>query len=307
MSFFLPANARRSTLNAQRSTFDLPRSGMTMVELVAALALFVLILGALLTILNTATSLWSSSRSQQQEQTSAENTASSIADDLYEAVTDCGVPTNTVFAKIKPTFLLSTPPSNSTPNQVVVVLGFARHASPRTYTDNKNAVRLSLDAVFYTYYKYALFRHAIPMSYTSYVKPETLGELLETARNKVATEALHDEILKSLSDPSVTPSSPGSYQLLAERAEIEGVATLPKNWVQKQGAGAETVSLGECGALALPDRLDLALRLYSQEDWETYQTLKLDNSESARLKKRHLGVLLTKRLTFPSKGGSRLP
>lgn len=301
MNFILPANA-------QCSTFDRPRSGMTMVELVAALALFVVILGSLLTILNTATSLWSSLRSQQQEQTAAENIAESIADDLAEAVTDSGAPTNNASAEIKPTFLLSTPPSNSTPNQVVVVLGFARHASPRTYTANKNAVRLSLDAVFYTSYKNALFRHALPLSYTSYVIPETLGGLLATARNKIAAETtLHDDILKSLSDPSVTPSSPGSYQLLAERAEIEGVATLPMNWVQKQGSGAETVSLGECEAVALPDRLDLALRLYSKEDWEIYQTLKFNDSDAANLKKRHLGVLLTKRFTFPAKGGSRLP
>ncbi len=307
MNFFLPVTVHRSTLNAQRSTFDRPRSGMTMVELVAALALFVLILGSLLTILNTATSLWPSSHSQQQEQTAAENITGSIADDLYEAVTDCGIPTNNASAEIKPTFLLSTPPSNSTPNQVVVVLGFARHASPRTYTENKNAVRLSLDAVFYTSYKNALFRHAIPLSYRSYIDPEPLGDLLETARNKVANEALHDDILKSLSDPSVEPLSAGSYQMLAERAEIEGVATLPQNWVQKQGSGTETVSLGKCEACALPDRLDLALRIYSQEDWETYQTLKSDNSDAANLKKRHLGVLLTKRFTFPAKGGSRLP
>ena len=299
-------NFSRSS-NLQRSTFDYSRSGMAMVELVAALALFVLILGSLLTILNTATSLWSSSRSQQQEQTSAENTGESIGADLYEAVTDNGAPTNTADADIKPTFILSTPPSNTTPNNVVVVLGFARHASPHTYLENKNAVRISLDAVFYTYYNNALFRHAIPITYPSFDNPKPLGDLLNALRASVENPSLHDQILKSLSDPSVKPSSIGSYLLLAERAEIELVATLPKNWAQKQNAGSETVSLGECEAIALPDRIDLAFRLYSKEDWASYQSLKLDHSAAAMLKKKHLGVLHSKRLTFPSKGGSRLP
>ena len=64
---------------------------MTLIELIAALALFVIILGSLLTVMNTATSLWSSSRSQNRERATAENLAGLVFDDLYEAVADNGV------------------------------------------------------------------------------------------------------------------------------------------------------------------------------------------------------------------------
>ena len=107
---------------------------MTLIELIAALALFVIILGSLLTVMNTATSLWSSSRSQNQERATAENLASLVFDDLYEAVTDNGVATNSAAAQLKPTFIMESPPTN-TPNKVFIVLGFVRQASPRTIAD----------------------------------------------------------------------------------------------------------------------------------------------------------------------------
>ena len=315
MSLFLPFNVRRSSffarrpkLDAQRPTLELSRRvGMTMIELVAALALFVLILGTLLTVMDTATSLWSSSRSQQTEQTKAENIADIIADDLYEAVTDNGVPTNSPSADIEPTFLLSTPPTNSSPNSVIVVIGLVRHASPRTYSDGNSANRLSLDAVFYTYYKNALFRHAIPLSYTTLNEPETLGELLGSQRTRVQDAGIHDKILDSLQNPATAVSVPWSYLLLSERTEMELAATLPKTYVKNPGNGADPVTLGKVDAFALPDQINLALRIYSAEDWSTYQPIKDNTSDDATLKKRGLGSFYSKLISFPAKGGSRLP
>lgn len=280
---------------------------MTMIELVAALALFVLILGTLLTVMDTATSLWSSSRSQQTEQTKAENIADVIADDLYEAVTDNGVPTNSPAADIKPTFLLSTPPTNSSPNSVIVVLGLVRHASPRTYTEGDTATRISLDAVFYTYYKNALFRHAMPLSYTSLDEPKTLGELFESQFSNVQKPSIHDQILDSLQNPATAISAPWSYLLLAERTEMELAATLPRTYVKNPGNGPESVTLGKVEAFALPDQINLALRIYSVEDWSTYQSIKDNTSDDATLKKRGLGSFYSKLISFPAKGGSRLP
>jgi len=282
---------------------------MTMIELVAALALFVLILGTLLTVMDTVTSLWSSSRSQQTEQTKAENIADIIADDLYEAVTDNGVPTNSASVKIKPTFILSTPPTNSSPSDVTVtvVLGFARHASPRTYSEGGTANRISLDAVFYTYYKNALFRHAIPLSYISFDNPETLGDLLDNQLQKIKNAELHDKILASIQNPATEVPAAWSYLLLAERIETEWVATLPKTYIENASDGSETVSSGEIEAFALPDKLAMAVRIYSEADWAAYQSLKNDNSDEAALKKRRLGSFYSKLISFPAKGGSRLP
>jgi len=280
---------------------------MTMIELVAALALFVVILGSLLTVMDTATSLWSSSRSQQREQTTAENIAALVFDDLYEAVADNGVPTNSASAPVQPTFILSSPPSNDAPNQVVTVLAFARHASPRTYSEGNNARRLSLDAVFYTFYNNALFRHVIPLSYTSFDDPETLGELLENQRANVEKPALHDTILAAVKNPTAEVLASWSCLLLAERVELGLLATLPGNHVLNTSYSQEPVTLSELETAILPDRLDLAFCVYNEEDWATCQSLKNDTSDDATRRKQHLGVLYSKRISFPAKGGSRLP
>lgn len=283
------------------------RAGLTMVELVAALGLFVLILGCLLTVMDTATSLWSSSRSQQTESANAETIAQIIDDDLCEAVTDDGIPTNSASAGITPAFILSSPPTNAAPGDVRIVLGFARHASPRTYVADKSATRLSLDAVFYTCYQNALFRHTIPLSYSSYDKPETLGELLDACRSKVENTSIHEKILTSVQDLNTTVSAAWSYLLLSERAEIELLATLPSACVRNAAANGGDVSLSDFEATALPDRIDLAVRCYNAADWADYQGLKNNTTAEAELKKRRLGTVTSKRITFPAKGGSRLP
>lgn len=286
---------------------------MTLIELIAALALFVIILGSLLTVMNAATSLWSSSRSQSQEQATADNLASLVFDDLYEAVTDNGVATNSAAAQLKTTFTMESPPTNAAPNEVFIVLGFVRHASPRTLADESlvpdPALRLSLDAVFYTYYNNALFRHVIPLAYkTSFADAEPLGELLEERRSQVK-QADHGNILSSTKDPAQPSSVKWTCQLLAERIELGLLATLPGNTVMNKGYSQESVTLSEVETGMLPDQLDLAFALYSEEDWATYQLLKQkqDTSDKAVLKRQQLGVLFSKRITFLTKGGSRLP
>ena len=301
------------------------RSGMTMIELVAALALFVVILGSLMTVLNTATSLWSSSRSQQHEQAAAQNISELIANDFYQAVTDSGLASNDVPETTRPTFLLSTPPTNASPEDVTLVLAFARHASPQTFTaegvvaDPK--LRVSLDAVFYTFYNNTLFRHVIPLKYTSFAEPEPLGELLHDLRAAVESKTVHDEFLAALLDPSQEPSAKWTCVVLAQRVELVVQAALPEAYVRKQdnafdrepteaaaGAGfALPPTYDRLTSDVLPDQLDLALHLFSEADWSTWQRLKNDTSDDATRKKQHLGVLLSKRIAFPTKGGSRLP
>ena len=322
MSLFLPVNAQRSILERSNfRTIELSRSGMTLIELLASLSLFVVILGILMTVLNSATDMWTNSRGQKRELTVAENIADLIADDLYQAVTDNGVPANSTSVPIQPCFILWSP-TNDTSKNVVTMLGFARHASLRTYSNDNTAGRLSLDAVFYTFYNYALFRHVIPLSYTSFNDPETLGELLETQRANVENQTLHDTILAAVKNPTAEDPAPWSCLLLAERVQPVVLATLPETYVRKDSAynqisKAQQTAAGlwlppqydRLAADVLPDRIDISLHLFDKQEWPIY--LELENKEKLsdedRTRLRHLGLLHSKRINLPAQGGSRLP
>lgn len=297
---------RSPTRPSSRPPHPSSRSGMTMVELVAALALFVIILGSLLTVLDSATNLWSASRSQQREQLVADTVAGILAADLCEAVTDNGTPTNST--AVKPTFYLQTPASNAAPGEVTIVLGFVRTASPRTLaTGIDGSLRLSLDAVFYTVYDNALFRHVLPLAYTaSFAEPEPLGELLNATRQAVDNSAsLHSDLLAANRDPSHSVSAEWTCSLLAERVELGVTATLPASYADVS-SGSESATVTALKAFVLPDSIDLAFCLYSEEDWSAYQQIRNDTSDAALRKKRLLGLLGSKKFTFPTKGGSRL-
>jgi len=312
----LLGNARRSTLNAQRPSISSgvndsaskrsSRAGMTMVELVAALALFVIILGSLLTVMDTASDLWSSPRSQQEEQTIAETVTSLMADDLYEAVTDNGATTNDLTETGSPTFYLQSPVSNSAPGDVTVVLGFVRHASSRTAAQEADELMLSLDAVFYTYYDSALFRHVIPLAQTtSFAEPEPLGSLFETQLQKImASTSVHKELLDAVQDPTTSITADWTCSLLAQRIELGISATLPPEYAGQDGA--DTVQPSQFEATALPDSLDFAFCLYNAQDWASYLQIRNDTSDEAMRKKRQLGLLYSKRFVFPTREGSRL-
>ena len=77
--------ARRS-VSPVRQPCD--RRGLTVIELVSALALFVLVLGTLLIALNTATDLWTSSSSKNRAQLQARRALDLIATDLCAAVAE---------------------------------------------------------------------------------------------------------------------------------------------------------------------------------------------------------------------------
>jgi hypothetical protein len=291
---------------------------MTMIELVAALGLFVVILGALLTIMNTATSLWSTARTQQREQTVGRNLLDLLTDDLQHAVTDA--PSNGVPA-LPPSFILDTR-TNQPPSGVQIVLQFARHAKRQTLTPPQPGTPLSLDAVFYTFVDNALFRHAIPLS-VDYADPKPLGKLLSDKRPDVVDKPLHENILKYVREPTRNvppPTSSGTYALLAERIDLLDLpATLPEAFARtpksRLRAAASTSATGlytppqyeYLEADVLPDRIDVALRLHSAEDWATLDRLKSDTSDEAENTRKHLGVFLSKQITFPAQGGSRLP
>lgn len=316
----LPINARRSTseLPHVRTLEFSPRAGMTMIELVAALALFVMIIGILLTVMNTATSLWSSSRSQNREQDSGHKILSLIADDLRQVVTDSGSVSNDTSTH-RPTFIIDTPLPDRNEEDLFIVLQFARSASANTRSDaaDSNTPRLSLDAVYYTYYKNTLFRHVLPLA-TSFDGSTPLGELLDGQRSKIEAKAAHDVLIASMRNPAVTGLPEWTCVLLAEHIELDLLATLPEPYARPASHQRIPASQTEGGlrlppeydrleADTVPDRLDVSLCLYNEEDWATLSRLMNDTSKAADLKKRYLGQLFSKRITFPTRGGSRLP
>lgn len=264
---------------------------MTMIELVASLALFVVIIGILLTALNTATNLWSGSRSQGREQVAAENIADLIADDLYQAVADPLPPTNGI-SYIHNTFVFQNLPSNTVQSAPAILLAFPRAASPRTLDpDHDPTTRLALDAVFYTTYDNALFRVAIPI-HTRADRSDSLGEWFESYAPAAANVSYHDAALI----PAGNNTPDISITVLAERAIPTFIAYFP---TQSYGGHLQTNTL--------PDMLDLSLHLFNAEDWNVYQSIISDTSDTANLKRAHLGTLISRRITLPQAGGSRLP
>ncbi|MDX9868520.1 MAG: hypothetical protein RBT78_11395 [Kiritimatiellia bacterium] len=288
-------NSRTLELPNSRTPELSPRSGYTLIELVASLALFVMILGMLMTVLNSATDMWSGSRGQKREQTVAAAITDLIADDLYQAVSDISESADLY----KSFYLYSPDPTNTHPDTVTILLAFLRPASPRTRIPAGlgSGTRTSLDAVFYTAYSHALFRHAIPVT-LDFAQAVTNGvalphEFLTETMPLVNDPSLHQKLL----DPSATPPATSS-SLLAERI----LPTFLAHYLDDPDPKPDDVQSD-----LPPQYLDLSLHLFSAEEWGTYQSGFNDSSPSALLKRAHLGTLVSRRITLPQAGGSRLP
>jgi len=296
---------------------------MTMIELVASLALFVVILGMLMTVLDSATDMWSASRSQKKEQAAALAITDLIADDLYQAVS---VNTNDY-----PVFILeSLPdmPDKPDPNKVYTILGFVRHASVHSPVP-LSETRRSIDAVFYTYYDNALLRHVFPIVTSGFNTSESIGKLVDVHKNEL-TEEKHDKILKfARNEPRATYPDKDvidwQWQLLAERADIIITATLPRTLIRMDDPGKypnplpsapdpdpdlylPPLPVSRLYSDVLPDQVDIReLRLCDQQDWAAYEPLRDKDTKEALYLKAFLGTLVSRRITLPQAGGSRLP
>lgn len=293
---------------------------MTLIELVAALSLFVIILGSLLIIMNSATALWTSSRSQQRELPVAQHIIELLAEDLQQAVTDNGSVSNSTANTA--TFILDSRPVQLGPNEVSIPLSFIRQAATPSRPDTGTGIPLSLDAVFYTVYGNALFRHVVPLSYTSFTRPETLGELLDQAQQKINVPGLHQAVMAFSTKGTVDPASLPAWSctLLAERiGSFSLIAALPKSYEKNDwGRVKDETSTGngltqppDYDALetrVLPDRVDVAIELFSEESWNNLQRAfgRNDTSEAERIQDQ-FGIRVSQRITFPAQGASRLP
>lgn len=284
-------------------------SGLTMVELVSALTLFILIMGALTMALNKATTLWSTSHTSQPEQEQASLILNLIADDLQLAVTDNGT---LLGSNEEPpaTFLCDT-----TTNQVEgtkIILQFVKQRTRQSLSNASLNDPPALDAVFYTFFQdqesAGLFRYVIPLRYSDLSHPEHIGKLLEELRPRV--------------ESSAEPNTGEEYSLLSERLTPPIiVAGIPASYVQKTKYNLITAPADARMALqtvpeynqfetaVLPDYIDISLRIFNEKEWIQYNRLVLSSvdDETFARTQAHLGTFASRRITFKSMRGTRLP
>ena len=291
-----------------RKTHRARCSGLTLIELITALALFVLVFALLMTVLRFASHLWVPDQSDQQLQACGDTVMDILANDYYQAIADRGViplsgKTN------EPTFVLdcNTNTLSTAVEDARVVLYFARHASSKMLTDDP--LRTSLDAVYYVLYRNCLSRHVYPVVHAAWENnTQTLGDFLLEGHDFLLGEI--DTIYNTFETGIGASTLVGSHSLLAERCEFAAVAALPPTMLKEVLVTDETlVVLDQCEAYAVPDFLDVALMLYSEADWKALNTL-LDNggasTDDERMKLEFLGKPFSKRIVYPAKGGARL-
>ena len=293
-----PLGGRHSLLHSSLRPLGGRNNGYTLIELAAAVSLFVVILGVLMTILNSATELGSASRNQKKEPTAAFAITDLIADDLYQAVTDISK-TNDLYHSFYVFSPAITNTLSDTDPTVTIHLAFLRPASPHTRIPAglKSGTRTSLDMVFYTSYEFALFRHVIPVT-IDFSQTVTYGvarahSFITDASSIVNNPSLHRDLLDPAAPPPETTSS-----LLVERV----VPTFLAHYRDDPDPKPDDVQSD-----LLPHYLDFSLHLFDAEDWATYQSIRNDSSDAAELKRSLLGTLVSRRITLPQAGGSRLP
>ncbi len=289
-------------------TLELPHfrtspPAFTLIELVAALSLFVVILGILMTVLNSATEMWSASRSQKKEQTAALAITDLIADDLYQAVTDISE-TNDFYHSFYVFLPAITNTLSDTDPTVTIHLAFLRPASPHTRipADLKSGTRTSLDAVFYTSYEFALFRHVIPV--TIDFSPTVTKDVARP--HSFISDAWsiienNTDLHRALRDPAAPPPDTTS-SLLVERVIPTFLAHYRDDPDPKSVYDRLTTDV-------LPDQIDVAFHLFDEQDWERYLRLLRTppSDDEFELQVSLLGTRVSRRITLPQAGGSRLP
>ncbi|MCL2104058.1 MAG: hypothetical protein FWH21_03235 [Kiritimatiellaeota bacterium] len=281
-----------------------PRAGLTIIELISALVLFVIIFALLMTIFRIATRLWAPDQSNQQLQAHGDTVMDILATDFYQAVADTGtVPgggkTN------EPCFVLdcntNTLASTMAPQ---IVLYFARQAAPQTPTQAP-ALRNALDAVFYVCYSNCLSRHAYPLERDTWTDEtqKTLGDLIEDCRPSVG------DILSAYNwfqRPAANRPNKGTHSLLADQCAFAVMATLPPDALKNPISDPEPlVTVDQCETYVVPDFLDAVLILYDEVDWNMLGTLSRDTTQEGAMRREFLGKQFSKRMAYPAKGGAR--
>ena len=299
--------------------------GMTMIELVSALMLFIIILGGLTLALNKTTSLWSSAHTQQNEQEQADLVLNMLTDDLRQAVADTGTNNS---SSIMPTFICDA--STNQTKAVETLLQFVRHRPEISSFNTNDSEPPFLDAVFYTCYNDKLFRHIAPLTeYNDSANPETIGKLLKDKYLKISTEQIHKDILAYLNDPvnntKPSPFSPDPYNFSLIASFIEqpyircGIRISLTTNDEKTDAPVIDEQMDNIqittppiynrfATTALPDYIDIKIRIFSKSGWNTYLDLFRNGPPDLYERKNpYLGTYRSKCIYMPTARGARLP
>jgi type II secretory pathway component PulJ len=234
MSDFTPTPAARSR-----------QSGLTVLELVSALALFVIVLGTLMVALNSATDIWSRTTGKSRTQAQARRALEQLVKDLAGAV---AVPTDprrslppasglAETSSDEPFFLAESQPEQQTG------IYFVRQCSPNEVAGEGAR---ALELVAYCWTTNGLSRYAVPVvsSENDRIEPRVSDQLASFAQEISSLQAASNVIAASIVQfvPLVyKPASPS-----VPTSETQPVEPLNRN--------GENLELGD-----LPDYVDVLL------------------------------------------------
>lgn len=167
--------------------------------------------------------------------------------------------------------------------------------------------------VCYTFYNYALFRHVFALP------QDTDGQTTLGERMDASTPADFTAICKDLLEhPTDAAYQEGSHICLARRVcGINVLAAYPRAYLLNTVSGSDDTgesggillpvsSHSQAAANVLPDRVDASLCILSEEDEPVWLGLQKDVSPEAKKQADALGTRVSRRITFPAQGGSRL-
>ena len=243
------------------------RTGLTVLELVAALALFVIILGTLLIALNSATDTWKRSADKSRDQQKVRQALDMMATDLACAVTENM--TN------QPLFVASYPVDDR------YALYFVKVLSPGEVTSNS---QLALELISYALTTNGLSRYTQPvLANTSRGTPPDIVTQLNRFRNAVDSITIPSNILSS----SIVFFLPHLYRMqdaINNTAYGKQPPDPPQPTLNNIGTDIELNDL--------PDFVDIRIEYVYPDDWANGYCIT---------------NYMTRRITLPAAQASRLP
>lgn len=285
--------------------------GFTMIELVASLSVFVIIVSILYALTENALDIWSVEKDGQKERARADAAFRILEQDLREAVTDNGVTSNQLSGTAQASFILNgTSITNTTATTWHLLLRFAKPKSERISSSFRN--RAALDAVAYSYYNHSLYRHIVPMEWKGEMK--TLSQRIDETIQAAGLESISEQME---ADPAKVV--PGHTRLLrhvrvvnlygairfsdlVERSDALVLGEKDKG-LSEQNNLYSLESYSEILSQTLPSSVSMELQLISEDEWEEWKRLVVQEPARAEA----LGTYASKKIVLPAAGGSRLP
>lgn len=259
------------------SAFKLPvrrRAGMTMIELVSALALMAIVTATVLALLNKASVFWSGEAHNEMQDGEVDRFFRQWDDDLRQAVADTA---GDVSSNV--TFCIDVPKRDIGAGERNYFLCFVRPSSPRGFEqaeNGENKWRLSLDCV----------------KYAANADGEIIREVYPLYSDELVGKQVK-EIWEDASEPSPDRAS-SRVALTCTRVEDFSASALVTN----------TVPLV---TNALPVSVTIQLRAFKDEaERNEYRRLLDETSEDARLRRESLGVPYLHLVPFPAYGSEEV-